>query len=218
MSLLYPDALAKLRVTVGDVKQLYEQLKSVDPNGENGTIARNALLDTIDSSGINLGALESLLTQISEVIDGSKGELASCSLMQPEVYRYVAADVRRSIAACNPMPEAYPLLWRIARTVSKSHVIEKSRLFIKPQEFLSEVGKSGKSSEYAGEGQDIVSKGILLRRRPTRVCVRCGGKSQQHEISLRGDAAIPGAYLQWDVWGRRWLSRCICGGRWVRVD
>lgn len=198
LNLLYPDALTKLRVTVGDVKGLYEQLKGVDPNGENGTIARNALIDTVDSSGINLEALESLLTQISEKIDGSK-----------------ATDVRRSIAACHLMPEVYPLLWGIARTVSKSHVIEKSRLFIKPQEFLSEVGES---SESAGEGQDIVSKGILLRRRPTRVCVRCGGKSQ-HEISLRGDSTIPGAYLsQWDVWGRRWWSRCICGGRWVSVD
>jgi hypothetical protein len=84
LNLLYPDALTKLRVTVGDVKRLYEQLKSVDPNGENGTIARNALLDTVDSSGINLEALESLLMQISERIDGSKGRLASCSLMQPE--------------------------------------------------------------------------------------------------------------------------------------
>jgi hypothetical protein len=81
LNLLYPDALTKLRVTVGDVKKLYEQLKGVDPNGENGTIARNALLDTIDSSGINLEALESLLIQISEKIDRSKGRLASCSLM-----------------------------------------------------------------------------------------------------------------------------------------
>jgi hypothetical protein len=84
LSLLYPDALAKLRVTVGDVKQLHEQLKSVDPNGENGTIARNALLDTVDSSGINLEALESLLTQISEKIDVSKGRLTSYSLMRLE--------------------------------------------------------------------------------------------------------------------------------------
>lgn len=95
--------------------------------------------------------------------------------------------------------------------VSKSDVIEKSRLFIKPQEFLSEVGKPRKSGEYADEGQDIVSKGTLLRCRPTRVCVRCGGKSQQHEISRRGDVTIPGKYY-------RWWTRCICGGRWVRVD
>jgi hypothetical protein len=84
LNLLYPDALAKLRVTVGDVKQLYEQLKSVDPNGENGTIARNALLDTVDSSGINLEALESLLTQISKKIDVSKGRLTSYSLVRLE--------------------------------------------------------------------------------------------------------------------------------------
>lgn len=82
LSLLYPDALVKLRDTVGDVKQLYVQLKGVDPNGENGTIARNALLDAVDSSGINLEALESLLTQISEKIVGSNGRLASFSLMR----------------------------------------------------------------------------------------------------------------------------------------
>ncbi len=80
LNLLYPDALAKLRVTVGDVKQLYEQLKSVDPNGENGAIAKNTLLDTVDSSGINLQALELLLTQISEKIDVSNGGFASYSL------------------------------------------------------------------------------------------------------------------------------------------
>lgn len=84
LNLLYPDALTKLRVTVGDVKQLYDQLKSVGPNGENGTIARNALLDTVDSSGINLEALESLLTQISEKINVSKGRLASYSLVRLE--------------------------------------------------------------------------------------------------------------------------------------
>jgi Mediator complex subunit 16 len=100
--------------------------------------------------------------------------------------------------------------------VSRSDAIEKSRLFIKPQEFVSEIGKSRKSSEY---GHDIVSKGTLLGRRPTRVCVRCGGKSQKHEISHRGDVPISGSYFsQWYVWERRWWSRCICGGRWVRID
>ena len=84
LNLLYPDALAKLRDTVGDVKQLHEQLKSVEPNGEKGIVARNALLDTIDSSGINLEALESLLRQISEKIDGSKGRLACCPLIRLE--------------------------------------------------------------------------------------------------------------------------------------
>lgn len=62
---------------MGDVKQLYEQLKGADPNGENGVIAKNTLLDTVESSGINLQALELLLTQISEKIDVSNGGLAS---------------------------------------------------------------------------------------------------------------------------------------------
>jgi len=202
LNMLCPDALTKLRVTVGDVKQLYEQLKSLEPNGENGAIAKNTLLDTVDSSGINLQALELLLAHISEKIDMSN-----------------AIDVRRSIAACNPVPSAYPLMWEIAQTVSESDAIEKSRLFIKPQEFVSEIGNLRKSSEYVGEGQDIISKGPLLRRRPTRVCVRCGGKSQHHELGLRGEGAIPGSsFSQWHVWQRRWWTRCICGGRWVRTD
>jgi len=83
LNLLYPDALVKLRVTVGNVRQLYEQLKIIDTNGENGATAKNALLDAVDSSGINLEALEPLLTQISEKFDGTNGELVSCSPVHP---------------------------------------------------------------------------------------------------------------------------------------
>jgi hypothetical protein len=82
LNLLYPDALAKLRVTVGDVRKLDEQLRSVDPNGENGAFAKNALLDAVDSSGINLQALELLLAQISEKVDRSNGGLATYSLVR----------------------------------------------------------------------------------------------------------------------------------------
>jgi hypothetical protein len=81
LNLLYPDALAKLRVTVGDVRKLYEQLRSVDPNGENSAIAKNALLDTVDNSGINLQALELLLTQIPEKTGGFNGRPATYSLV-----------------------------------------------------------------------------------------------------------------------------------------
>lgn len=84
LNLLYPDALAKLRVTVGDVKQLHGQLKSTEPNGEKGVIARNNLLDTVDSSGINLEALELLLTQISEKTEGCNGGRASVFLTRLE--------------------------------------------------------------------------------------------------------------------------------------
>jgi hypothetical protein len=198
--LLFPDALARLRLTVGDVKRFYDYLKSLETSGENGVMSKNALLDTIDGSGVNLEVLESLLAHISKQVEG-----------------FNATDLRQSLVACSPVPRLCPLLIGIARTVSKSDAIDKSRLFIKVVDFVSEVGKVGKS--YVDVGQDVISKGILHRRRPTRVCLRCGGKTQQHDMGPRGDGPAHGSIsLQWQAWVRRWSTRCICGGRWVVID
>jgi hypothetical protein len=84
LNLLSLDALLKLRTTVRDVKQFYDQLKSLDPNGENGAISKNALLDTVDTSGINLETLESLLSRISKKAEGFNGVLAFFSFPQLE--------------------------------------------------------------------------------------------------------------------------------------
>jgi hypothetical protein len=72
--LLFPDALAKLRLTVGDVKRFYEYLKNLETSGENGVMSKNALLDTVDGSGVNLEALDPLLAYISEQVKGANGE------------------------------------------------------------------------------------------------------------------------------------------------
>ncbi|KAI9446360.1 hypothetical protein H4582DRAFT_1905171 [Lactarius indigo] len=198
--LLFPDALTKLRLTVGDVKRFYDYLKSLETSGENGIMSKNALLNTVDGSGVDLEALESLLAHISKQIEGSN-----------------AADLRQSLVACSPVPRLYPLLIGITQTVSKSNAIDKSRLFIKVVDFVSEVGKVRQS--YIGEGQDVISKGSLLRRKPTRVCVRCGGKTQQHDMGQRVDGPAHGSIsLQWQAWVHRWSTRCICGGRWVVIN
>ncbi|KAI9466307.1 hypothetical protein BJY52DRAFT_347684 [Lactarius psammicola] len=144
--LLFPDALAKLRLIVGDVKRFYDYLRGLETSGEIGVMSKNALLDTVDGSGVNLEALESLLAHISKQVEGSN-----------------ATDLRQSLVACSPVPRLYSLLIGIAQTVSKSDAIDKSRLFIKVVDFVSEVGKVRKS--YIGEGQDVISKGILLRRK-----------------------------------------------------
>lgn len=75
--LLFPDALARLRLTVGDVKRFYEYLKSLETSGENGVMSKNALLDTIDGSGVKLEALESLLADFSKRVEGFNGERRS---------------------------------------------------------------------------------------------------------------------------------------------
>ena len=87
--LLFPEALAKLRLTVGDVKRFCEYLKSLETSGENGVMSKNVLLDTIDGSGVNLEALESLLAHISKQVEGSNGERLPCSsaLLESSILR-----------------------------------------------------------------------------------------------------------------------------------
>lgn len=72
--LLFPDALAKLRLTVGDIKRFYEFLKNLETSGENGVMSKNALLDTVDCSGVNLETLDSLLARISKQVEVPNGE------------------------------------------------------------------------------------------------------------------------------------------------
>ncbi|KAN0140728.1 hypothetical protein V8E53_001172 [Lactarius tabidus] len=122
--LLFPDALAKLRLTVGDVKRFYEYLKNLETSGENGVMSKNALLDTVDGSGVHLEALDSLLAHISNKVKTSN-----------------ATDLRQSLVACSPVPRLCPLLIGITQEISKSNAIDKSRLFIKVVDFVSEVGK-----------------------------------------------------------------------------
>ncbi|KAI0273731.1 hypothetical protein BC834DRAFT_855279 [Gloeopeniophorella convolvens] len=202
LSLLHTDVLSRIRKTLGTVKRFYEHLSSLSPGGENGALSRSLLLDAVDGSGINLEALDALLVQISEKV----GQLD-------------ASDALRSLAACRPVPAVYPFLFATARLVSHSNAIDKPRLFIKPLDFISEVGKARRSSEAVDEGQDVISKGVLLRQRPTRACIRCGGKTQQNETIVRSDSIVPRALsLQWQTWGRRWSARCICGGRWISLS
>ena len=59
---------------MGDVKRFYEYLKNLETSGENGVMSKNALLDTVDGSGVNLEALESLLARISKQVEMSNGE------------------------------------------------------------------------------------------------------------------------------------------------
>jgi hypothetical protein len=59
---------------VGDVKRFYEYLKNLETSGENGVMSKNALLDTVDGSGVHLEALDSLLAHISNKVKTSNGE------------------------------------------------------------------------------------------------------------------------------------------------
>ena len=72
--LLFPDALAKLRLTVGDIKRFYKFLKNLETSGENGVMSKNTLLDTVDGSGVNLEALDASLARISKQVEVSNGE------------------------------------------------------------------------------------------------------------------------------------------------
>ncbi len=64
---------------MGDVKRFYEYLKTLETSGENGVMSKNALLDTVDGTGVNLEVLESLLAHISKQVEGANSKRLLCS-------------------------------------------------------------------------------------------------------------------------------------------
>lgn len=64
LHLVHPFALRNLQEAVTHVKRFRDELDPLPPKGENSQIAKDILMDTVDSSGINLTALLSVLEEI----------------------------------------------------------------------------------------------------------------------------------------------------------
>lgn len=91
----------------------------------------------------------------------------------------------------------------------QAQVVDKARLFIKPDDLVD--GLLGLSLASAKKlDRDVVSKGFLASGHSV-TCVRCNGRSEPtFNATLQMQMANP-----WLLWEKSWQDRCVCGGLWM---
>ncbi|KAL4067943.1 hypothetical protein V8B97DRAFT_2021711 [Scleroderma yunnanense] len=192
LHLVHPLLLANLIDMTSHVNEFYQSLNSLTAKGENGQIARDALLDVVDCSGLNLEGLESMFRTLLGEVNGISGE-----------------DARFSLAKCHPVSAQREHLKGFVQTLFTSAAINKPRLFIKPSDLLDGfISLSISEQPLKEQGRDVVTK-RLLKRGGWLTCLRCG-----HHSEVGGDVGGD-ISLAWRSWERMWMTECICGGTWA---
>jgi len=196
--ILNPYSLGKFQVALSHVKRLHDYIASLSAKAENAQIAKDVLLDVVDSSGLNL---DQLARALSEVFHGLQ------SVDQDSLHR--------SLIACMPLPSLASHLRRTIDKLLDSNIVNKARLFIKPTDLVDGVSRLSVTERHITARQrDVVSKGLLRHHTSSVRCVRCEGVSQVG-INDSSNQDVP---EQWRTWERRWTTRCICGGSWTQAS
>ncbi|RDB21136.1 hypothetical protein Hypma_011673 [Hypsizygus marmoreus] len=191
----HPFAFQNFGTALGHVTRYRAYLGSLSAKGEVAQIARDVLIDLVDSSGVDFAALGTLLVSLVQECQALDGD--TC---------------REALAACQPTPAMQPYLSNAVNKVAYSKVLNKPTLFIKPYDLVDGVGRSSIAPR-KDKDKDVVSKGVLNGQVPSLTCLSCGGKS---EVGV--DVSLPGiTSLRWRGWEKMWSLRCICGGSWTSI-
>jgi hypothetical protein len=211
LHLVQPFALTNLLGMLKHVKRFRGYLGSLTPKGEKAQIAKDILVDVVDCSGIDLAALDSVLESHAQDIKAMvNGGLRSGCISGLNSWFDAVDDARRSLASCHPTSSMDAVVRKVVQAVAGSNALDKSLLFIKPSDLVD--GTSVLNEQAIKEkGRDVVSKGLLIKKRPTLHCRGCGGRSE-----VGGNIRVAGHIsLRWLAWEREWIARCICGGTWT---
>ncbi|KAI6109497.1 hypothetical protein F5141DRAFT_1063741 [Pisolithus sp. B1] len=195
LHLVHPLLLANLINMISHVNQFYQWLNSVTAKGESAQMARDALLDVVDYSGLNLEALEDIFKNVLKEVSTMPGE-----------------QTRPSLARCHPVPPQHYRLQTIIQTLSSSAAINKPRLFIKPSDLVDGfTNLSITTPSWKEQGRDVVTKGQLLRRGIGVTCLRCGQESE-----VGGELGVPVHVLSmWRSWESMWMTRMFS---WIEPE
>ncbi|KAJ7430710.1 hypothetical protein B0H11DRAFT_2134605 [Mycena galericulata] len=192
LHLAHPYALRSLHAALSNVTRFKNKIGSLSASEENSQIAKSVLVDLIEYSGVDLNALQPLLSDF---------------IM--EAKNFGVEDTRRSLAMCEPTSAMGPHIRSAINKIAYAPVVDKPRLFIKPSELMDGVpqilgGRKDKT-------KDVISKGALSGRAQGVICLRCGGKSEVGgSINVTGHVSPT-----WRSWERMWTKHCICGGAWI---
>jgi Mediator complex subunit 16 len=122
---------------------------------------------------------------------------------------HLEQDGHRSLGLCQPTPAMHLHLERTIVKLSRSSILNKPLLFIKPDDLVDGVTHLSLNSK-PDKAEDVVSKRILNGQGPTLSCLRCGGKSEIGRVFDGGKSS-----LRWWTWEKMWMAYCICGGSWL---
>ncbi|KAJ7095311.1 hypothetical protein B0H15DRAFT_967571, partial [Mycena belliarum] len=192
LHLAHPYALSNIQAAVSNVIRFKNKIGSLSASEENSQIAKNVLVDLIDCSGVDLSALEPLLSELLV-----------------EAKKFGVEETRRSLAQCEPVGLMRPHIRNAVSKVTSAPVVDKSRLFIKPFKLMD--GGPQLFDGRKDRDKDVISKGIISGRGQGVICLRCGGHSEV------GGNSITGGHTSkvWQAWERMWAKHCVCGGDWT---
>ncbi|KAF8651459.1 hypothetical protein AX16_004758 [Volvariella volvacea WC 439] len=191
LHLSHPFALINLITCIAHVKRLHDWLSSKPNLDEKARTAKKCLSDLVESSGINLTALEHLLKECTE-----------------GAMKLNLEELRKGLAACRPTGAMHLHLIEVLRKMIHSAVLDKATLFLKPAELVDGMSRMSIGSQRHERIKDVVTRGSLPDYPTHSTCLRCGGKTEE---DLTGDRE---RLTRWKAWERLWTLRCICGGPW----
>jgi len=196
LHLVHPFAVDNLLAILQSVKRFRGYLGSLTAKGEHAVIAKQVLVDIVDMCGVNFDILETILS-------GLKPEAKAAADRNPD-------GARRSLASLKPISDFKGLQYKAVSQIVKAEVIDKPRLFIKPDELVDGILGLSLNAQSKKHERDVITKSFLPGRRNPLVCLRCRGKSE-----IGGFTPMPGSMsFHWLTWERSWMYNCICGGLW----
>ena len=212
LHLNHPFALENLLGALKHLKNFRDLLSKYPAGEEKAHVAKEIVLDLVDSCGIQfselLKLLEDHLAKIRQV--DSKQFLFSVATDANE--RCSEDDCRKALAACQSTPAMQPHLNQISRQIVESTFVSKPAIFLKDSDLVDMISQLSVSPKVKEHTDDVVTKNPLSAGGGRKTsCLRCGGISQvaSDEATLNPTSAA------WKTWTQLWALQCVCGGNWI---
>jgi len=190
--LLHPYALATIISILQYIVTFRNFFANATPRRESSQIAKEAIVDLVDLSPVNLAELQRALEDCLKEVEAVDDE-----------------QLQTVIVSLKPPAAMHQLLVTLANRLCSPNICDKPRLFYSTTDQMERPQPVGKRD---GE-RSIISKEILVKGGPKRQCIACGGRSATYPGSAKHGQEFS---TRWDLWLKRWYSTCICGGLWVQ--
>jgi len=212
LHLNHPFALENLLGAIRHLKNFRDLLYKYPAGEEKAHVAKEIVLDLVDSCGIQFSELLKLLEDHLAKIRQVDSKRTSLMVVTNANGLDSGDECRKALAACQSTPAMQPHLNQISRQIVDSTFVSKPTLFLKDSDLVDMISQLSVSQKGKGQTDDVVTKKSLSTgggRKTT--CLRCGGMSQvaSEDVTPNPTSAA------WKTWTHLWLLHCVCGGNWI---